>query len=157
MALHRFSSLIVLSILSTPAVAKDYLSEVTSQIYQTSGTPREIATRASTCIAQNLGPGTIDAQLIVSSDLDNGVVVANNALRFFAKWNEWKIRSRFTFEAREGRFRITQTGLEMFSPTMGKWASFLKGGVGTTAEAAFAASADAVAQCVLADPKQNIW
>ena len=157
MAVPRFTSLIVLSLLSSPTVAADYLDVVTSQVYQTAGTPREIASRASTCIAQNLRSGTTDAPLIVSSDLDNGLIVAQTALRFDARANEWQIRSRFTFEAREGRFRITQTDLEMFSPIMSRWGRFRKGGIANNAEATFAASADAVAQCVISGLKRNDW
>ena len=157
MAALRFTSLIVLALLGSPALGADYLNEVTSQVYQMAGTPREIASRATTCIAQNLRSGTTDAPLILSSDLDNGLIVAQNALRFDAKANEWQIRSRFTFEAREGRFRITQTDLEMFSPIMSRWGRFVKGGIANNAEATFAASADAVAQCVISGLRRKDW
>jgi hypothetical protein len=155
MAPRRFSALVSLAIISAPALAENLVTEVTSTVYQTSGTPREIAARASTCIAQNLRAGTTQAPLIVSSDLDGGVVVAQNELQFAAKANEWQIRSRFTFEARDSRFRITQTGLEMFSPIMREWRPFYDGGVGTRAKEAFAASADTVAQCVIAGKRAD--
>ena len=157
MALHRLYALIGLCVFASPAVAEEYATEVNSQVYQTPGTPREIATRGGTCIAQNLRPGTTEAPLIMNSDLDNGVIVAQSALEFYAKANVWRIRSTFTFEAREGRFRINQTNLELFSPTMNKWSRFLKGGVGTKAQETFAASAVGVAQCVIAGSKQEDW
>ena len=150
------SALIVLVVLASPAAAAEYLTEVTSQVYQTPGTPREIATRASTCIAQHLRPGTIDALQIISSDLDNGVIVAQSALKY-GSFPIWKIRSRFTFEAREGRFRVSQTGLEVFSDMSGGWAPIGKAGNWKKAVAAFTASADAVARCVMAEPKQDDW
>lgn len=158
MAAYRLSVLVILSSLASPAVAADYLTEVTSGVYQTPGSPREIAAKASTCIAQHLRPGTVDAQQIVSSDLDNGVIVAQNALRF-GGLPEWKIRSRFTFEAREGRFRISQTGLEMFNDTAGGWGPIGKwwGSPWKKADATFAASAAAVAQCVMSGPKKEDW
>ena len=90
---------------------------MTSQVYQAQGSPKEIATRASICIAQNLRPGAVNAPQIVSSDLDNGVIVARNAFRF-GSLPEWQIRSRF---------RIDQTGIEMFNAmgggrgSIGKW------------------------------------
>lgn len=155
---RRSNALIVLGAMASPAPAAEYLTEVTSQVYQTAGTPKELATRAFTCIAQNLRPGTVDAQQIVSSDLENGVIVAQNALRF-GSLPEWQIRSRFTFEAREGRFRISQTGIEMFNDTAGGWGGIGKwwGSPWKKADAAFAASADAVARCVMAGPKRDDW
>ena len=67
---------------SGPVGAADYLTVVTSEVYQTPGTQKEIATRASTCISQHLAPGTTDSQLIISSDLDGGTIVARNALEY---------------------------------------------------------------------------
>ncbi len=67
---------------STAATAAEYLTAVSSEVYQTQGTPREIATRGSTCISQHLAPGTTDSQLIISSDLDNGTIVARSVIQF---------------------------------------------------------------------------
>lgn len=156
--LYRLSALAVLAAVASPAAAAEYLTEVNSQVYQTPGTPKEIAMRASTCIAQNLRSGTVNAPQIVSSDLDSGVIVAQNALRF-GSLPEWQIRSRFTFEARDGRFRISQTGIEMFNDMAGGWNGIGKwwGSPWKKAEAAFTASADAVARCVIAGPKRDDW
>lgn len=158
MAACRFTALIVLAGLAAPASAAEYLTEVTSQVYQTPGTPREIATRAQTCIAQNLRPGSVTAPQIVSSDLESGIIVAQSALEF-GSLPVWKIRSRFTFEARDGRFRISQTGLEHFNEVAGGWVGIGKwwGSPWKKADAAFAASADAVARCVMAGPKRDDW
>lgn len=143
----------------TPALAAEYLTSVTSEVYQTNGTPREIATRANICISQHLAPGTVDAQLVISSDLDSGIVVARSALEY-GSLPRWKIRSRFTFEARDGRFRIEQTNLERFNDQfnvgwapIGKWA----GSQWKKAEATFATSAAVVAQCVMSGPEQDEW
>lgn len=141
---------------TTSANAAEYLTEVTSEVHQTSGTPREIAQRASTCISQSLRPGTVDAQLIISSDLDGGIIVARNAISYPDGLVQWEVRSTFTFEAREGRFRITQTGLERFNRQwgpIGKWA----GSGWKKAEQAFQTSANAVAQCVVTGPRQADW
>ncbi len=145
--------------LASAAEAREYLTNVTSQVYQTQGTTKEIAQRASICIAQRLAPGTVDAQLIISSDLDGGMIVARNASSH-GTFPEFKIRSRFTFEAREGRFRIEQSGIERFSDyasmgwgPIGKW----PGSQWKSAEAAFARSAESVAQCVMSGPKKEDW
>jgi hypothetical protein len=156
---HQTAAVIALAASASPAVAAEYLTEVTSQVYQTQGTPKEIATRAQTCIAQNLRSGTVNAPQIVSSDLDNGVIVAQSALET-GSFPVWKLRSRFTFEARDGRFRISQTGLEWFNDTgRGEWLGIGKwwGSPWKKAEAAYAASADAVARCVMAGPKEDVW
>jgi hypothetical protein len=156
---RHWVALIALAAVSSPVAAAEYLTEVTSQVYQAAGTPKEIATRAQTCIAQNLRSGTVNAPQIVSSDLDNGIIVAQSALET-GSFPVWKLRSRFTFEAREGRFRITQTGLEWFNDTgSGAWLGIGKwwGSPWKKAEAAYAASADAVAQCVIAGPKKEVW
>lgn len=142
--------------LSTPAGAAEYLTSVASEVYQAPGSPREIATRAMTCISQHLSPGTVDTQLIVHSDLDGGTIVARNAVEYSATLTRWRVRSVFTFQSREGRFRIEQTNLERFNRVwgpIGKW-----GGSGWRgAEAALRASADAVAQCVLSAPIRDDW
>ena len=149
---------LILASLASPASAHEYLTELTSAVYQAQGTPRDIAARAQNCIAQNLRSGTVNAPQIVSSDLDHGVVVAQNALRF-GSLPEWQIRSRLTFEAREGRFRISQSGIEMFNDMAGGWGPIGKwfGSPWKKAEAAFLASADAVAQCVIAGQKKDVW
>lgn len=145
--------------LSAPSQAAEYLTSVTSEVYQTNGTPKEIATRAMTCMSQHLSPGTVDAQLVISSDLDGGIIVARSALEY-GSLPRWKVRSRFTFEARDGRFRIEQTNLERFSDQfnvgwgpIGKWT----GSQWKKAEAAYVASASLVAQCVISGPSRSDW
>lgn len=142
-----------------PGDAAEYLTSVTSEVYQAQGTKREIALRANTCIAQHLAGGTVDAQLIISSDLDGGIIVARNATTH-GSFPVFKIRSRFTFEARDGRFRIEQTGLERFIDLYGgDWGPIGKwpGSQWKKAEAAFVATATAVAHCVMQGPKQEDW
>ena len=147
-----------LSVTSAPARAAEYLTAISSEVYPTQGTAREIAVRANTCMSQHLAPGTVDAQLIISSDLDGGTVVARSALEY-GNLPRWKVRSRFTFEARDGRFRIEQTGIERFNDMAGGWSPVGKwtGSGWKKAEAAFVASATVVAQCVQAEPKQDDW
>lgn len=77
----------------TGAPAAEYLTEVTSEVFQTAGTPREIAQRASTCISQNLRPGETSAPLITSADLDSGVIVARSAARYPDGLMTWDVRS----------------------------------------------------------------
>lgn len=160
MSAKRFLAVLAIVGLSTSeAHAAEYLTEVTSEVYQTHGTVREIATRAQTCISQHLASGVTGGQLIINADLDGGIVVANSAIEY-GGLPRWQIRSRFTFEAREGRFRIQQTNLERFNDQfnfgwhpIGKWA----GSQWRRAEEAFATSAELVAQCVQAESQQEDW
>lgn len=146
---------VFLGCIATPAVCADYLTEVTSDVYQTTGTPREIATRANACIAQHLASGTTNAQLVVSSDLDGGVIVARSAISYPDGLMQWQIRSTFTFEAREGRFRIAQTNLERFNRVWGPIGK--RTGSGWKAQDAFTASASSVTQCVISGPSRTDW
>ncbi len=143
----------------SPGYAAEYLTSVTSEVYQTEGTKQEIARRAETCIAQKLAAGTTDSQLIISSDVANGIIVARNVTTQ-GSFPQFKIRSRFTFEARDGRFRIEQTGLERFDDSFGNgWTPIGKwsGSQWKKAEAAFTLSAVAVADCVIVGPKKDQW
>jgi hypothetical protein len=99
---------------ATSAQVAEYLTEVTSEVYQATGTTREIATRAQTCISQHLASGMTGGQLIINAVMDGGIIVANSAIEY-GSLPRRKIRSRFTFEARDGRFRTQQANLESFN------------------------------------------
>ncbi|KUO54673.1 MAG: hypothetical protein APF78_03880 [Sphingomonadales bacterium BRH_c3] len=147
---------------STPAYAAEYLTSVTSEVFQAQGSPREIAARANTCIAVHLSSGSADDPLIISTDLDGGMIVARNSIEY-GSLPRWKIRSRFTFEAREGRFRIEQTSLERFNTNMltgedawgriGKWS----GSRWKEVQRKFEESANTVAQCVINGSAREDW
>ena len=149
-------SSLVLLVSATPAAATDYLTSVESEVFQTPGTPREIAARARICMSQVLTAGTVNGDVIISSDLDDGIIVARSALKY-GSLPEWEIRSRFTFEAREGRFRITQTNLERFNDMAGGWGPIGKwpGSQWKGAENAFQLAALNVALCVTS--KRQDW
>lgn len=156
--MKRFCAAIVLLMcLTTPAHAREYLTNVTSEVYQTAGSPHDLAARANRCIAQHLTPGRVDAPLIVNSDLDAGTVVARNAMEY-GSLVRWQIRSTFTFEARDGRFRISQTNIERFYDAKG-WGPIGKwwGSEWKKAEEVFSASAAKVAACVLAGDRKDDW
>lgn len=137
---------------ATPAIGADYLTEVVSPVYTAPGSPDTLATRAATCITQNLAPGTTDAPLILSSS--GGVVVANSAIERGSVLR-LTTRARFTFEARDGRFRIKQTNIERFN--QGRWASVGKwtGSQWRSVEDGFRQSAERIAACV--SKQQDDW
>lgn len=142
---------------ATSAAAAEYLTNVTSEVFQAAGTHDEIARRGQSCIAENIHAG--DGPVILSSDISAGIVTARNALEY-GSLPRWKIRSTFTFEAKDGRFRIVQTNIERFNDGalggpgwygVGKWWGSESGRV----EKELAATATAVAQCVIS--KKNDW
>src|SRR5688500_2380340 len=58
---HAFLATALLFTLPTGASAAEYLTSVTSEVYQTNGSASEIAGRGNRCIAQHLKPGFVDA------------------------------------------------------------------------------------------------
>ena len=105
-----------LIVAASPAYASaKYLDSVESPVFQTAGDHQAITKRALTCIAQIIKPGFIDAPTVKSSDLDAGIIVANNG--FGASWGllTVSVRTILTFEAKDGRFKITHTSIEDFS------------------------------------------
>ena len=143
----------------TPSVAETFLTSLGGEVYETTGTTKEIVARANACISRNLSKGSMDDPLILSSDLDSGVIVARNSIEY-GTIMRWRIRSRFTFEAREGRFRIQQTNIERNNTSaltgVNSWGpvnSFKQKEV----RAKLGASAALVAQCVINGPKSEEW
>ncbi len=146
---------LVIACSADPAHSAEYLTTVTSEVFQTNGTTRDIAARANTCISQHLSAGAVDAQVIINSDLERGVIVARSVLEY-DNFMKWRVRSVFTFEARDGRFRIEQTNLERFGPPwgpIGKW----RGSQWEKANEAFAYAASTVARCVMTVPSAPTW
>jgi hypothetical protein len=94
---------------------------------------------------------------LIVSDAD-GVIVARSASTYRDGFLNWQIRSRLTFEAREGRYRISQTSLERFNDQSGGWSPIGKwrGSGWQKAEAAFALTSDAISACVQTGP-QDDW
>lgn len=137
----------------------EYLTEVVSPVYEAAGTPPALARRAEACLSQQLGQ-TSGGPVILSSDPEAGVVVASNALEYRDGMVPWRLRSRVTFEGRDGRFRITHTTIERLNDQapgaqylgatpwgpIGKW----WGSGWQKAQQALVAVSDQVAACVTA-------
>jgi hypothetical protein len=120
------SACLLAVVLATSAAAREavLLEPLTSQVYEAAGTAEQLAHRGETCMAQTLKPGLVNAPLIVSADYAGGTVVARNSFdyvdRGFIRTDE-EGRSRVTFEAKDGRFRISHTAIEQFAPGLGGW------------------------------------
>ena len=132
--------------------APDYLTTVTSPVFDAPGrTAAQLAATANICMAQTLASGQEGGQLIVSSDPATGVVVSNNRMEYRDGLLMWQVRSRLTFEGRDGRFRLVHNGIERFNDQGGGWTGIGKwrGAGWQKAEAAYTAISERVASCVL--------
>lgn len=140
--------LVIIAAIASLAQAREYLTEVASPVIETPGTASEIAGRGRQCIATTLGSGVAGGELILS-DADN-VIVARSSVEYSERFVPWKIRSRLAFEARDGRFRITQSSLERFNEYGGGWSPIGKwrGSGWQRAEQAFQETATALSACV---------
>lgn len=100
------------------------IEPLTSQVYEATGDRAAIARRGTKCMAQMLKPGVRTAPTILTSDPESGVVVANNSLQYAEKLLiplVYDARSKVSLEARDGRFRLTHTEIEVLTPH-GGWA-----------------------------------
>lgn len=134
--------------------ANEYLTSITSPVYPFEGEKDVTIARARTCMAQILASGVQGGQLIVSDGA--GVIVANNVLSYPDGLMDWKLRSKLTFEARDGRFRIEQTAIERFNSSwggVGKWS----GSGWKKAEAALMAVSTRLANCILSKNSKSDW
>lgn len=150
----------MLAVLFALVAAPDYLTSVRSEPIEAAGTAAEIAARAETCIAQQLGSGAVGGDLIVSRDVAGGVIVARNAVDYMDGMMNWRLRSRLTLEARDGRFRIEHTSIERFNDQAGGWAPVGKwwGSGWGKAEQALKDVSQGVAACVQGQGRSaDVW
>lgn len=104
-----------IAVTASPAyAASKYLEQVESRVFQTTGDHQAITKRALTCINQIIRPGFINAPTVKSSDVDAGVIVANNGFDYSDGISKTMARTTLTFEAKDGRFKITHTDIEQF-------------------------------------------
>jgi hypothetical protein len=145
--------------LGSPAMAAEYLTSVTSEVFQTEGTHDEIARRAQSCIAQKLHAA--NGPVILSSDPEAGIVTARNEFEY-GNLPRWKLRSTLTLEAKDGRFRMVHTNIERFNDGalggpgwygVGKW----WGSGSKRVEKELTDTAAAVAKCVMGREAKNDW
>ena len=156
---RAFLAMLILAASAAPASAEEVLTSIPGEVQQASGSAKDIAGRAATCMSQFLSPGTVDADLFINKDTDGGIIVARSALEYEQRLISWNVRSVFTFEARDGRFRIEQTNLELFGTYTNSWGPIRKGfgSVWKGAAAAFSTSAEKVSKCVIAGPSSKEW
>ena len=98
-----------------------YLQRVESPVYEAEGDHQAITKRALVCVAQTVRPGLTDAPTVTSSDLDAGVIVANNAFEVTSGLLRVRARTTLTVQAKDGRFRIVHTNIEQYLDASYGW------------------------------------
>jgi len=135
------TGLAIAALLAThPAIASEFLERVEMEPRTVDGvTARELTERARVCITQTItndavalkdtsrvnpmasigtmtsgDSKTLDGgQVLQTVDLDGGLITAQSRTSVpFMMFNRYNVQSTVTFEARDGRFRITHTGIK---------------------------------------------
>jgi len=119
--------------------------KLTSPVYQTQGSAAQIIQKAQGCVAKhlsndevatsgssasglfgamagqghNVNSSVAGGSLIELSDPANGQLIANSRADYRFMLLAFSVKSRFVIEAKEGRFRITQSNLEKLQKSTG--------------------------------------
>lgn len=159
---RQFAVTAALIVTCGSAAAAEYLDKVESPVVEVQGASvHELAERARVCISQKVTYGSVvmtdDARVnpmyslpgsqagntttsdggdvLRTVDLDAGLVIAQSRVPWSFMMIPHSIESTITFEAREGRFKITQTGIQIaqlstgyatntgFRPVLKQWGS----------------------------------
>ncbi len=175
---------ILFIIFSSNANAWSYLEKIESQTYKTPGSTQQITLKGKNCITQivsnegvKVSSGNImfrnardtsshiqGGNVIINTDLNSGLVVANNRVDFTSTLLSHSAKSKITFLAKPGRFRIRHSGIKQVQrrtgnmPTSGYrkvHTSF--GGGHKKVKATLEAVSLKIAKCVKAAEKNNNW
>ncbi len=149
-----FGVVLALAASSAAAAPTVYLSTVESPVYDARGSVEALSRKANVCIAQLVSSGLTTAPTILSSDPVSGVIVARNTFEYHETvWGSplyQTARTRLTFEAREGRFRLSHSDIQVLN---GDWRPIRAAKPGKVDEMRdqLLAQADKIASCIKAD------
>ncbi len=114
-------------------MATEYLEEVESGVYETTGSKQDIAKKGKLCIAKLVSNDEVkiaDASdssdvagvdLFVDVDLENGTVMANNRVDYRRMLLTYNVKSLLIFMAKDGRFKIKHTNIKNVQKDTGSW------------------------------------
>ena len=119
-------------LLATSAGAAEYLDTVQSSIFEAPFDHKVLSRRAAICLSQNAG---ISGQTM-QTDIDGGTVVGASLFSYSSGGIPWSVKSTLTFEAKDGRFRLTHSNLaqKQGGPAIPESWSILSGSVNQSAE-----------------------
>lgn len=136
-----------LALNSAPLFAEmETLTEVNSEVYLTAGTVMDISKKAKSCMGQilhndevriadssagtgflsfaepgrgNHSSGITGGQIIIDADLEGGMITANNRADYGSRFIQRNVKSTVVFQAKEGRFKIDHTNIEVLMKDTG--------------------------------------
>ena len=152
----KYASLVLALFLPSTVMGAEYLEEAETEVYQTTGTVKEITQKAKTCIAQTISAGGAD--LFLDVNIDSGTITANCSTSYTSMLVGHTVKSKMTFLAKENRFRMRHMNIEEAIENgeftrVGKWAG---SGWKTIQKSLFDVSGK-IAKCVQADSKKEEW
>jgi hypothetical protein len=146
--------LVVLTLLAVPTAASavEYLTEVTSEAHQAEGmTVQQIVDRGAQCIKSTSGNASEYVNPTVDGDTVYAIVRGSHTTMPLI---EVVTRSRLSVVAREGRFKVAQTDIEILDSKYGNHRVVKQWGTGwQKTEAALAEWSAEVASCIVKKPE----
>lgn len=172
----RYASLALLLLLPSAVFGAEYFEQSESEVYQTTGTVKDISLKAKSCIAQIVKSGAVrigdsasaenleGSQLFLDVNVDSGTITANSNVDYSKMLIPHNVKSTLTFLVKEDRFKIRHSNIEYVQKETGSirnsgysrvgkwWGSGWK-----DAEKALAGVSDKVAKCVQGETKKEDW
>ena len=137
---------------SSPASAAEYLTEVVSDAHQAEGmTAQQIVERGAQCIKSTSGNASEYVTTTIDGDTAYGIVRGTHTTMPLI---QVVTRSRLSVVAREGRFKVAHTDIEILDTKYGNHKVVKQWGTGwQKTEAALSAWSAEVAACILKKPE----
>lgn len=154
----RYTWIVVLLLMPNAAFAVEYLDELETEVYQTTGTIKDISQKAKTCIAQIIST-SVGQDLFLDVNVDSGTITANNVTPYTTMLVGYKLNGKLIFMAKENRFRMRYTDIKTAADAggdyfrLGKWA----GSGWKNALKALQDQSAKISKCVQAESKKEAW
>lgn len=179
---------LALVVSSAASAESEFLEKVESPVFEFPGTPSEIAGKAKTCMAQLVrndeirikdstagtdffaspgdghSSGVTGGEVFVAEDLPGGLIVANSRIDYSSMLMKQSVQSTLTFQAKDGRFRFTNSNISRaayssgymhndgYKPVRTSWGAGHK-----DVEAALLEFSAKIADCIKAPAAASDW
>lgn len=132
---------------------------ISSPVFEVAADKETILRLAVGCVSQNVTSGSMDIPTIRSSDAAAGVIIATNYLpKVGGGLLGRDIRTTMRLEARDGRFRIFNSNVGLFSEFKLEWSPLPQGDSRwPRLEERLSEQASAISSCVSAAADTDSW
>jgi len=146
---------LVLLLIPSSVIGAEYLEQVETAVYQTTGTAKEIFTKAKACAGQI---AQSEKEVFITENPDDGTFSINAKVKYKAKALSNTVKGTMTFFAKDAKFKMRYTNLEYTVADsdymrIGKWF----GSGWKDAQKALLDASEKIAVCIKADPKKEEW